>query len=57
MVSSGISDVAITSVHSEKTRLKKLMKTMMMISIIIKVNEKGYVGMAKGFSIKYGNKG
>ena len=24
MVSSGISDVAITSVHSEKTRLKKL---------------------------------
>ena len=27
MVSSGISDVAITSVHSEKTRLKKLMMT------------------------------
>ena len=26
MVSSGISDVAIASVHSEKTRLKKLMK-------------------------------
>ena len=25
MVSSGISDVAITSVYSEKTRLKKLM--------------------------------
>ena len=32
MVSSGISDVAIASVHSEKTRLKKLMK---MIIIII----------------------
>ena len=57
MVSSGISDVEITSVHSEKTRLKKLMKMMMMISIIIKVNEKGYVGMVKGFSKKYGNKG
>ena len=33
-VSNGISDVAIASVHSEKTRLKKL------IMIIIKKNEK-----------------
>ena len=33
MVSSGISDVAITSVHPEKTHLKK---RMMMISIIRK---------------------
>ena len=29
MVSSGISDVAIASVHSEKTRLKKLMMIIM----------------------------
>ena len=35
MVSSGISDVVITSVHSEKTRLKKLMMMMMMKMIII----------------------
>ena len=34
MISSGTNDVAITSVHSEKTRLKKLMK------IIIIVNRK-----------------
>ena len=34
MVSSGISDVAIASVYSEKTRLKKLMK------IIITSNRK-----------------
>ena len=34
MVSSGISDVAIASVHSEKTRLKKLM--MIMINITSK---------------------
>ena len=34
MVSSGINDVAITSVHSEKTRLKKCM----MIMIIIVMN-------------------
>ena len=33
MVSSGISDVVIASVHSEKTSLKKLMKIMMMIII------------------------
>ena len=35
-VSSGISDVVIASVHSEKTRLKKLtMKMMMMMTMII----------------------
>ena len=37
MVFSGISDVASTSVHSEKTRLKKLMKTI--IIIIITMNK------------------
>ena len=35
MVSNAISDVATTSVHSEKTRLKKLMTKMMIIIIII----------------------
>ena len=35
MVSRGISDVVIASVHSEKTRLKKLMMIMKMIIIII----------------------
>ena len=35
MISSGISDVGFTSVHSEKTRLKKLMMKMMIIIIII----------------------
>ena len=35
MVSSGISDVMITSVHSEKTRLKKLMMMMMMRMMIM----------------------
>ena len=44
MVSSGISDVVIASVHSEKTRLKKLMMTMtmrmmMMMMIINKLQE------------------
>ena len=34
MVSSGISDVAFASIHSEKTRLKKLMM-IMIITIII----------------------
>ena len=62
MVSSGISDVVIASVHSEKTRLKKLI----MIIIIITSNRKNHlqvnekrrcVGMAKHFSKKYGNKG
>ena len=32
MVSSGISDVASASVHSEKIRLKKLMKMMIIIT-------------------------
>ena len=40
MVSSGISDVVITSVHSEETRLKKLVMIMMMIMIIITSNRK-----------------
>ena len=35
MVSSGISDVAFTSVFSEKTRLKKLMMMMKIIIIVI----------------------
>ena len=40
LVSSGISDVAFPSVHSEKTRLKKLMMIIIIIMIIIKVTEK-----------------
>ena len=52
LVTSGISDVVTPSVHSEKTRLKKLMK--MIIIIIINEKERG---MAKHFSKKYGNKG
>ena len=39
MVSSGISDVASASVHSEKTRQKKLIKMMKMIIIIIIMNK------------------
>ena len=35
LVSSGISDVVIASVHSEKTSLKNLMKMMMMMMIIM----------------------
>ena len=35
MVSSSISDAVIASVHSEKTRLKKLMMRIMMMIIII----------------------
>ena len=35
MVSNGISDVAIASVQSEKTHLKKLIKKMIIIIIII----------------------
>ena len=35
MVSSGISDVVIASVHSEKTHLKKLMMRIMIIITII----------------------
>ena len=37
MISSGISDVVIASVHSEETHLKKLM--MMIMIIIIKMQE------------------
>ena len=35
MITSGISDIAIASVHSEKTRLKKLIMTIIIIIIII----------------------
>ena len=35
MISSGLSDVAFSLVHSENARLKKLMKMMVMIIIII----------------------
>ena len=38
MVSIGISDAVISSVHSEKTHLKKLMTKMMMTMIIITIN-------------------
>ena len=38
MVSSGISDVAFTSVYSEKTRLKKLMMKMIII-ILLKMKQ------------------
>ena len=40
MVSSGISDVAFASVHSEKTHLKKLI--MIIIIIIIMKNHKNF---------------
>ena len=40
MVYSGISDVALASVYSEKTRLKKLMMMMMMMMMIITSNRK-----------------
>ena len=36
MVSSGISDVAIASVHSKKTRLKKCMMIIVMIMLMNK---------------------
>ena len=36
-VSSGISDVVITSVYSEKTHLKKLMMMIMMMKIMIMI--------------------
>ena len=35
MVSSGINDVVIASVYSEKTRLKKLIIIIIMVTIII----------------------
>ena len=37
MVSSGISDVAIASVHSEKTRLKKLMMMLLMMMMMMMI--------------------
>ena len=43
MVSSGISDVVIASVYSEKTRLKKLMMMrimMMMMMMMMRINRK-----------------
>ena len=47
LLTSGTSDVAITSVHSEKTRLKK----MTMIIIIITSNRKviQYIGIGRYF--------
>ena len=39
MVSNGVSDVATISVHSEKTRLKKLMMKIIIIIIIIILNK------------------
>ena len=39
IVSSGISDVVIASVHSEKTRLKQLMMTIVMIIIMTESQE------------------
>ena len=41
-----ISDVVITSVHSEKTRLKKLMKIMMLM-MIINITEKPFTNKSK----------
>ena len=40
MASTGISDVVIASVYSEKSRLKKLMMMMKMIIIIISIMNK-----------------
>ena len=39
LVTSGISDVVTASVHSEKTRLKKLMKMIIIIIIMNKSHE------------------
>ena len=39
MLSSGMSDVVIALVYSEKTRLKKLMMKVMMMMVIIVVNK------------------
>ena len=39
LVSCGISDVAIVSVHSDKTRLKKCMMTMIIIMLMNKSQE------------------
>ena len=51
MVCSGISDVVITSVYSEKTRLKKLMMMRIMnIIIIIIMNKMQETNFFSGFS-------
>ena len=47
IVSSGISDVAIASVNSEKTCLKKLMVMMKMMIIILQVTEKPFTSKYK----------
>ena len=47
MVSSGISDVAITSVHSEKTHLKKCMMIMIIIMLLNKSQETTVLAGAK----------
>ena len=44
LVTSGISDVAVASVHSEKTRLKKMI---MIITIISMKNRRFLVGARK----------
>ena len=50
-ISSGISDVVIASVHSKKTRLKKLMmmsmKMMMMMIIVNKLQETTFLAVAR----------
>ena len=43
LVTSGISDVATASVHSEKTRMKKCMMIMMMIIIIMNKSQETMV--------------
>ena len=46
MVSSGISDVVIASVHSDKTLLKKLIKMMMIIIIMTKSQKQRFLAVA-----------
>ena len=55
LISSGISDVAIASVYSKKTRPKKL--TIKLLLLLVNEEKKGLIGMAIHFSKKYGNKG
>ena len=54
MVSGGIGDVVIASVHSEKTHLKKLMMTMMMMMMIImnKSQETTVLAIARNCAMK-----
>ena len=47
MVSSGIRDVAIASVYSEKTHLKKLMKIIIIIIIMNKSQKQRFLAGAK----------